>query len=886
MDEKFDWKEYLSQFDVVYESPSRTWQDGMPLGNGSLGAMAFESEAFYPEWTVNKNDVWDYRHPKFKRHSMERVRQIVEKDQNYHDEMAKENVPGTGMGKLPGPKTCGQLRLRFGQEQNFGPGHKITKRLGLVDATLHTSLDKHLSHPRIESFISANSNVLVVKVRDVSAMSAFHNKVDLFRVPDALMLPTKAYAKGDTIWLEQPFHDGMRFVIMARIVAKGGGKYRDLFCKTVEKQWWHVIEPSKKVNSTVEGGFATASVAGDFDIFLTVVTSLEAKEPLEKARQQLTFAVNKGSGKLHSEHRRWWSKFWPKSYIKLDDKFLEQLWYVSKYNLASTLRGVPVGGLCSLWYGPTPMPSHILPWGGWYTNDYNAQLPIMPTFRTNHPELAEGAFRTLLKQLPQAKRNAKELYDLPGAYYPLTADPTGEEISGGGYRFCQGSGPYWGVFLWWHYLYTQDKEFLKTVSYPIMREVSEFFVNYMTWHEDEKLYHLEISQNPELMYIKYPDPIDTLVMLNYTLSATIKAAEILGQDKKLVKKCQHVLDHYPPYPRHEKGFLPLKGLRPDHIKHARTLAGVFPTGLFDPELDSKWYKLCKYEIENYELWYRGYGCNKGHISGSTGFVYHAGLPACRIGLKDAAWKNLEDLLKTNLKPSGLITHNPAILADSRFSEKNLDNIPEEKIYHDLGPTPIKLCEIAAGRLIEECTENLEAKETMQPAFEGPAVYLLLLSEMLLQSHNGILRLFASLPDGRDAEFTDFRAEGPTLVSSARVKGKVRFIRVKAIKAVYWKLINPWPGKKTAWVRSSSSKKAGKIAADRYIKLNLSANEEVILAATEKDLNYTDSVSVQKRQDAQARSIVFEDGMMAWLGKPKQSVYYSALEKARSGSKKI
>ena len=54
-----NWKEYLSQFDVVYESPSRTWQDGIPLGNGSLGAMAFESEAFYPEWTVNKNDVWN-----------------------------------------------------------------------------------------------------------------------------------------------------------------------------------------------------------------------------------------------------------------------------------------------------------------------------------------------------------------------------------------------------------------------------------------------------------------------------------------------------------------------------------------------------------------------------------------------------------------------------------------------------------------------------------------------------------------------------------------------------------------------------------------------------------------------------------------------------------
>ena len=884
MDDKFDWKQYLSQFDVIYESPSRTWQDGMPLGNGSLGAMAFESEGFYPEWTVNKNDVWDYRHPKFKRHSMKTVRQIVAKDKNYHQEMQKENIPGTGLNSLPSPKTCGQLRIRFGQEQNFGPGHKITKKLGLSDATLYTSLDKHLSHPRIESFISANSNVLVVKVRDVSTMVAFHNKVDLFRVTDASMLPFKTHAKGDTIWLEQPFHDGLRFVMMARIVPKGGGKYKEMFRKTVDKIWWHVIDPSAEVNSMVEGGCATAPVSGDFDIFLTIVTSLEAKDPLKKARQQLAAAVNKGAAKVHAEHRKWWSKFWPKSYVKLDDKLLEQLWYVSKYNLASVLRGVPIGGLCGLWYGPTPMPSHFLPWMGCYTNDYNAQLPIMPMFRINHPELAEDAFRTMLNQLAQAKRNAKELYGLPGAFYPLTADPTGEEITNGPYRFCQNSGPYWGIFLWWHYLYTKDKEFLKSVSYPIMREVVTFFTNYMTWHEDEKLYHLEISQNPELMYIKYPDPIDTLVMLKYTLSATIKAGEILGRDKKLSRKCQHVLDHYPSYPQHEKGFSPLRGLRPDHVNHIRTLAGLFPTGQFDPEVDPKWYKLCKSEIEQYELWSRGYCCNKGHVAGWTGITYHLGMAACYIGLKDLAWRNLEDLLKTNLKPNGLITHNPAVLADSNLSEKNIDKIPNEKIYHDLGPNPIKLIEIAAGRLIEESTESLEAKETMQPGFEGPAVYLLLLNEMLLQSHNGILRLFPSLPYERDAEFTDFRAEGPVLVSSARVKGKVRFVRVKAIKAAKWKLINPWPGKKTVWLRSSSSKKAGKVAANRYIELNLSANEEMILAATEKGLNYSDSVRLQKRQEAQARSISFKDGMMAWLGKPKQSVYYSVLENARSGKR--
>ena len=52
------------------------------------------------------------------------------------------------------------------------------------------------------------------------------------------------------------------------------------------------------------------------------------------------------------------------------------------------------------------------------------------------------------------------------------------------------------------------------------------------------------------------------------------------------------------------------------------------------------------------------------------------------------------------------------------------------------------------------------------AQEGPAAYLYLLGEMLLQSHAGLLRFFPGLPNKKDAQFSDLRAEGPTLVSAA------------------------------------------------------------------------------------------------------------------------
>lgn len=872
-----DWKEYLSQYDLIYNSPSRSWTDGMPLGNGSLGALAYEAEGFYPEWTINKNDVWDYRMPKYKRHSVEHIRKIVSENMNFAKEMQKENIPDPVLDKLPSPKTCGQLRLCFGREQYYAPGHKITTRLGLHEATLNTNLDKHLSHPRISSFICAEDNLLVIKVRDVSTMVAFNNRVEMFRMPDASMENSKVYAAGDTIWLEQQI-DKLKYVMMAKIVPQGGGCYKELFKQTVDKMWWNQIEPSKEIEAAVNGQYAIAPVKGDFEVLLTVVTSLETKNPAKEARKRLETAAETGSDKLHDVHRKWWSNFWSKSYVGLDDPMLEQLWYISNYNQASALRGVPVAGLCGLWFGQTQAPVQILPWKGCYTNDYNMQLPIMSTFRTNHPELSEATFKTLLKQLPAAKRNAQKLYDLPGALYSVTTGPTGEDASSAQYRFCQGGGPYWGVLLWWHYLYTKDLGFLKNVSYPILREVAIFFSEYMVWHEDEQSYHLENSQNPELMYIKYSDPIDTLCLLKYTFSATVKASDIFNEDVDLRVKCQHILKHYPSYPVHENGFLPLKGLRPDHINHSRTLAGVFPTGEFDPETAPEWNELCIKEINSpsWDFFMKTYASNHKVLEGWSGKVYHRGIPACRLGLKNIAWKYLEDLIKTNVKPNGLISHNIAVLANSALSEQNISKIPEGKIYHDHGDEPITLSEVTNGRLWEETTEDLECKEKMSPVLEGPAVYLLLVSEMLIQSHNGILRLFPALPDGKDATFLDLRAEGPVLVSSARIKGMVRFVKIKALESVSWKILNPWSDEDFIY-----SSQKGSIKSTKYLEVNFARGDEVILASSEKDLNYPASISLRK-SDAQARKIEFDDGMLAWLGKPGQSVYYATLEKARSG----
>ena len=70
--------------------------------------------------------------------------------------------------------------------------------------------------------------------------------------------------------------------------------------------------------------------------------------------------------------------------------------------------GNPAWGLCGPWFGRTCNPVQRLPWFGYFTNDYNAQAPVMPLPLINHPELAEGTFRMIHAQLENAKENASD----------------------------------------------------------------------------------------------------------------------------------------------------------------------------------------------------------------------------------------------------------------------------------------------------------------------------------------------------------------------------------------------------------------------------------------------------------------------------------------------
>jgi alpha-L-fucosidase 2 len=76
-----------------------------------------------------------------------------------------------------------------------------------------------------------------------------------------------------------------------------------------------------------------------------------------------------------------------------------------------------------------------------------------------------------------------------------------------------------------------------------------------------------------------------------------------------------------------------------------------------------------------------------------------------------------------------------------------------------------------------------------------------INEMLLQSHEGVLRLFPVWPKDRDARFDQLRAYGAFLVSSDFTHGQVGALTIESEKGRQCTLQNPWPGKSLVLARN-------------------------------------------------------------------------------------
>jgi len=453
-----------------------------------------------------------------------------------------------------------------------------------------------------------------------------------------------------------------------------------------------------------------------------------------------------------------WRAFWSRSGVALDDPVLERTWYQNLYFLNCSVKpGVTCPGLFGNWsYGKIGTA-----WHGDYHLDYNAQQPFWVTFSSNQVDKHLAYAAMIDHLLPSCRAWAKDYYGLRGAYFPVSAYPVEMTMSPyplptWGWQVC--CTPWAVQSLWWHYLYTQDRQFLDRVL-PTIREAVLFLVDYMNrpeargpqWGDDN--YHIFPTVPTELYGLRpglkqNRDCQADLTLTKFVFRAFCDACAILQRDAdeaELLRDVRDTLNHFPAYPTSDtpsgRAFLAAPGGHAEVIHNApANLMTVFPGeehGLHRPgeetAVAANTYRLHRNE-------------------GGTELVF-LNLQGARLGLLDL--ERFKRQIEYCRLPNGVCT-NRVLEALGRYPDStDFDFMSRMGIWY----------------------EN----------FALPAV----INECLMQSVGGVIRLFPNWPAGKSARFHRLRAVGAFLVSAATGPDGVEWVEIQSEAGQQLRMIDPW-----------------------------------------------------------------------------------------------
>jgi alpha-L-fucosidase 2 len=179
---------------------------------------------------------------------------------------------------------------------------------------------------------------------------------------------------------------------------------------------------------------------------------------------------------------------------KADPKMAALSYQFGRYLLISSSRpGTQPANLQGIW-NQDMNPS----WDAKYTTNINTEMNYWPAEAANLSELTQPLFKMIEELTDQGAQVAKEHYGAGGWVFHQNTDI---------WRVAAPmDGPTWGTFtvggawlcthLWEHYLYTQDTQFLEQV-YPIIKGAVDFFMDFLIAHPNGKWLVTNPSNSPE-----------------------------------------------------------------------------------------------------------------------------------------------------------------------------------------------------------------------------------------------------------------------------------------------------------------------------------------------------------------------------------------------------
>ena len=238
-------------------------------------------------------------------------------------------------------------------------------------------------------------------------------------------------------------------------------------------------------------------------------------------------------------------------------RYLEELYFqYGRYLLIASSRtpGVPAN-LQGLW-----SPHLWSPWRGNYTVNINLEENYWPAFVANMAEMAEPLDKFIAGLAENGRYTARNYYGIDEGWcsshnsdiWAMT-NPVGEKREWPEWANWNMGGAWLVNTLWERYQFTQDKDYLRTIAYPLMKGAAQFCLN---WLIDNPKQPGELitapSTSPENEYKTdkgyhgmtcYGGTADLAIIRELFIN-TIAAGKVLGEKNKVIEQALAKLHPY------------------------------------------------------------------------------------------------------------------------------------------------------------------------------------------------------------------------------------------------------------------------------------------------------------------------------------------------------
>jgi alpha-L-fucosidase 2 len=566
-----------SDLELWYTAPAHTWVEALPVGNGRLGAMVFGGIA-QERLQLNEDTLWSGG-PRASdnptaRDALPTVREAIFAGRYEEADRLAKQMQGTfTQSYMP----LGDLLLSF-DDIAVEQATEYRRGLSLDTAIATTSFVHDGAVITREVFASAPDQAIYTRIAcaqpgrislRIGLASKLRCTVGAVGA-DTLLLSGRAPSHVEpsyrtiadpVLYSDDPAQMGMSFALIVRALVEGGSV-------TAAEGELHVHNADAVMlvttSATSYAGFDRSPALGDVDprALATRMLAAAAARPYTAARadhiadhqalfRRVALDLGRGPGaELPTDERI-------RRYATAPDPALVTLLFqYGRYLLiASSRPGSQAANLQGIWNDELRPP-----WSSNFTININTQMNYWPAEPTNLAECHTPLFDFIGELSANGRRTAQTNYGARGWVAHHNADlwrqsaPVGAFGAGDPVWACWPmAGPWLCQHLWEHYAFGGDQHFLAERAYPLMKGAAEFCLDWLVEHDGVLV--TAPSTSPENKFTT-PDGQRAAVSAATTMDIAlirdlfancIDAAAILGIEQEFSATLQAALARLQPY---------------------------------------------------------------------------------------------------------------------------------------------------------------------------------------------------------------------------------------------------------------------------------------------------------------------------------------------------